>query len=167
MKHPIKPLSVDAIPRAIEKAERYRLLNQPWAAESICEDILQVQPGHQGALRVLLLAHTDQFTGESGRGPKARTVCAQLTSPYEQAYYSGIIQERRAKAKLDARHPGAGHVAYELLREAMTWYEKAETLKAAGNDDAILRWNTCARMLNEMPHLAPRDREAFEHVIGE
>ena len=163
----LKPLSADAIPRALEKAERYRLLNQPWAAESICEDILRVQPTHQAALRTLLLTHTDQFTGESGRGPKARATCAQLTSPYEQAYYSGIIQERRAKAKLDARNPGAGSVAYELLREAMTWYEKAEQLKPAGNDDAVLRWNTCARMLNENPSLAPRDHDAFEHVIGE
>ena len=167
MKVTLKPLSADAIPRALEKAERYRLLNQPWAAESICEDILRVQPAHQAALRILLLTHTDQFTGESGRGPKARAVCAKLSSMYEQAYYSGIIQERRAKAKLDARHPGIGHLAYELLREAMTWYEKAEQLKPAGNDDAILRWNTCARMLNDTPHLAPRDQDAFEHVIGE
>ena len=167
MKVTLKPLSADAIPRAIEKAERYRLLNQPWAAESICEDVLRVQPGHQAALRVLLLAHTDQFTGDSGRGERARTACARLTSLYEQAYYSGIIQERRAKAKLDARHPGAGHLAYELLREAMIWYEKAELLKPVGNDDAVLRWNTCARMLNETPHLVPREQDAFEHVIGE
>ena len=27
----LKSLSVDAIPLALEKAERYRLLNQPWA----------------------------------------------------------------------------------------------------------------------------------------
>ena len=165
--HNLKPLSADAIPRAIEKAERYRLLNQPWAAESICEDILKVQPGHQAALRMLLLSHTDQFTGESGRGPRARAACERLTSPYEKAYYSGIIQERRAKAKIDARNPGSNHVAYALLREAMTWYESAEKLKPAGNDDAILRWNTCARMLNDSPQLAPREHETFEHVIGE
>ena len=164
---PLKPISADAIPRALEKAERYRLLNQPWAAESICEDVLKVQPGHQAAIRILLLSHTDQFTGESGRGPKARACCEQLTSPYEKAYYSGIIQERRAKAKIDARHPGSNHVAYELLREAMNWYETAAKRKPAGNDDAILRWNTCARMLNSSPQLAPRENDQFEHVIGE
>ena len=163
----LKPISADAIPRAIEKAERYRLLNQPWAAESICEDVLAVQPDHQGALRILLLAHTDQFTGESGRGPRAREICARLTSPYEQVYYAGIIQERRAAAKLTARNPGATRVVAGLLHEAMASFEKAAALRAPGNDDAILRWNSCARMLNTRQGLAGHDEDTFEHVIGE
>lgn len=166
--HKLKPITREAIPRAIEKAERYRLLNQPWAAESICEDILMVEPTNQAALRILLLAHTDQFTGGSGRGTHAMELCAKLTSPYERAYYAGIVGERRAKAKLDAGQPGSAQVAYGLIREAMVWYEEAERLRSSGNDDAILRWNSCARLLNESPHLLRASEPTpMEHVIGE
>ena len=163
-----KPISPSAVPRALEKAERYRLLNQPWAAESICLDILAAEPGHQPALRVLLLALTDQFSaGMSGGVERAREALAKLTGDYERAYYAGIICERRAKAQLDQRAPGAGFIAYEWIREAMGHYEKAETLRPAGNDDAILRWNTCARLLNESPHVVPRGEEQLVPAIGE
>ena len=164
----LKVLSAEAIPRALEKAERYRLLNQPWAAESICQDIVAVQPGHQAALRTLLLSITDQFSVEgAGRSIRAREVLARLTGEYERAYYAGIIAERRAKVNADRRGPGAGHMAYELLREAMEWYEKADRVKPAGNDDAVLRWNTCARMLNGSTHIVARHQEGAEAVIGE
>jgi len=29
----------------------------------------------------------------------------------------------------------------------MRWYERAEGMRPSGNDEAILRWNTCARLL--------------------
>lgn len=165
---PLKHLSPSAIPRALDKAERYRLLNQPWAAESICLDILTAHPGHQKAQRVLLLALTDQFGANMGGGVEsARAALAQLTSEYERAYYAGIICERRAKAQLDHRVPGAGFIAYELLREAMTWYETAEKVRPEGNDDALLRWNTCARLLNESPHIVPRTEEKVSPSFGE
>ena len=164
----LKPLSADAIPRALDKAERYRLLNQPWAAESICLDIVRTDPGHQRALRVLLLARADQFGADtSGLVKRAREALDQLTSDYERAYYAGIICERRAKAQLESRAPGAGFVAYEWVREAMSFYEQAEKLRPPGNDDAILRWNTCARLLNESPHVKARGVEQGEPVIGE
>jgi hypothetical protein len=164
----LKRLSAPAVPRALEKAEHYRLLNQPWAAESICLDILEVQKGHQLAVRMLLLARTDQFGVDLGAGvERAREALELLTDPYERAYYAGIICERRAKAQLDQRTPGAGFIAYEWLREAMGWYEQAERIRPAGNDDAILRWNTCARLLNESPHIVPRGAEGFEPAIGE
>jgi hypothetical protein len=167
MFHP-KPISVSALPRAIEKAEHYRLLNEPWAAESICLDVLQAQPGHQEALRILLLARTDQFGADAGRGvERAREALAQLTSEYERAYYGGIICERRARAHVEQRAPGAGFIAYEWVREAMTWFEKAEKIRPAGNDDAILRWNACARLLNESPHVVARGDEDGEPAIGE
>ncbi|MEE2900476.1 MAG: hypothetical protein VX815_18600, partial [Gemmatimonadota bacterium] len=57
----LKPLSADAVPVALAKAEHYRLLNEPEEAESICIDILEVDPEHQKALINLLLARTDQF----------------------------------------------------------------------------------------------------------
>ena len=165
---PLKHLSAAAIPRALDKAERYRLLNQAWAAESICLDILAAEPGHQKALRMLLLAITDQFGENMGGGlERAREAAAKLTSEYERAYYEGIICERRAKAQLDHRMPGAGFIAYELLREAMSWYEMAEKVRPEGNDDTLLRWNTCARLLNESPYIMPRGEEKVEPPFGE
>jgi hypothetical protein len=164
----LKALSKDAVSRAIGKAEHYRLLNQPWAAESICKDILAVSPGHQVAVRLLLLACTDQMEGDlAGAGGRAREALVQLTDPYEHAYYAGIMCERRARAQLGRRAPGAGSLAYESIREAMEWFEKAEPLRPPGNDDTRLRWNTCARLLNESPHVAPRGDERLQPVLGE
>ncbi len=164
----LKTLTAAAIPRALERAEHYRLLNEPWAAESICLDILGVEPGHQHALKVLLLARADQFAHDTGGAVLgAKDALAKLTSEYERVYYSGLILERRAKARLDQRAPGAGFVAYEWLREAMSWYEKAEALRPAANDDALLRWNTCARMLNERADIMPRHDDHHGHTIGE
>ena len=40
----LKRLSADAIPAALEKALRYRLLNDPAEAESICHDVLRIVP---------------------------------------------------------------------------------------------------------------------------
>ena len=114
-----------------------------------------------------LLAHTDQFGHDTGAVRRAREALAKLTDRYERAYYAGLICERLAKAQLDHRAPGARFDAYDELREAMEWYEKAEAIRPAGDDDAILRWNTCARMLNQSPHIVPRSEEMREPVIGE
>jgi hypothetical protein len=144
----LKPLSKSAIPAALEKAMRYRLLNEPAEAESICLDVLAVEPENQGALTTLLLAITDRFDRGYAVGiPKAQEILNRLRDPYERAYYAGILAERRAKAFLKQNTPGAEFDARELLDEAMTAYEKAETLRPAGNDDALLRWNACARII--------------------
>lgn len=163
----LKRLSAAALPRALERAEHYRLLNEPWAAESICLDVLAVEPAHQDALRVLLLARCDQFGHDAGAVQRAKETLTALAGDYERAYYAGLILERRAKARLHQRAPGAGFVAYEWLCEAMTWYERAESLRPAANDDALLRWNTCARMINETPGIGPRGEEQGGHVLGE
>ena len=144
----LKPLSADGVPAALEKALRYRLLNEPGEAESICHDVLRIDPDNQQALVVLLLALTDRF----GRGyavglTQAQEVLPRLRDPYERAYYDGIISERRAKALLHQSTHSSGFDAYECLREAMTSYEKAEAIRPAGNDDALLRWNACARII--------------------
>ena len=60
-----KPISKDSIPKALERAEHYRLLNEPWQAESICRDILIVEPDNHDAVLNLLLAITDQFSNEN------------------------------------------------------------------------------------------------------
>jgi hypothetical protein len=164
----LKSLSPSAIPLALEKAERYRLLNQPWAAESICLDILLAEPGHQKALQVLLLARTDQFGAESAvLAASAGETLKLLESEYDRAYYGGLICERRARAQLAKHSPGAGQDAHEWLSEAMECYERAERVRPAGDDDAILRWNSCARMLNASPRIAPRESGRPEPAIGE
>jgi hypothetical protein len=97
---------------------------------------------------------TDQFGDHaSGAAQEADEILRRLGNDYERAYYSGIVRERRAKALLDRGGPGAASSVYEWLREAMSWYERAEALRPAGNDEAILRWNTCARILMRHPHL--------------
>jgi hypothetical protein len=164
----LKPISRSAIPAALDKAERYRLLNQPWAAESICLDILAADPGHQLAARVLLLACTDQFGHEpAAHTARAREALARLTGPYEKAYYAGLIAERQGRSHLERHTPDAGHVAHEFLTEAMDQYAAAEALRPAGDDDAILRWNACARTMAASPHIMPRDVESYEPVIGD
>jgi hypothetical protein len=156
----LKPISRDAIPEALSKVERYRLLSEPWQAESICLDILRIEPEHQAALVMLLLSLTDQF-GKGVAITTAREVLPRLSGEYERAYYAGIICERWADSLLRQGSPGAGFTAYESLREAMQHYEHAETLRPAGNDDALLRWNTCARILMRNRELRPRGEEAF------
>jgi hypothetical protein len=164
----LKPLSAAAVPRSIEKAERYRLINQPWAAESICLDILATEPGNQRALHVLVLALTDQFSGEAdGLARRAQEALAQVTSEYERAYYGGMILERRATAKLASRVPGSGFIAHDWVREAMEMYARAERLRPPGNDDAILRWNSCVRLLESRKDLRPEPAERETPVLGE
>ena len=144
----LKRLSEDAIPAALEKALRYRLLNEPAEAESICHDVLHIDPENQQALVLLLLALTDRFGKGYAVGVlQAQEVLSRLRDAYERAYYAGVICERRAKTQLRQGYPGAGHDAYELLLEAMSWYEEAERLRLPKNDDALLRWNTCARLI--------------------
>ena len=159
----LKILSPDAIPAALSKAERYRLLNEPGEAESICLDVLRIDPANQTALVTLALALTDQFSTEGSAKAAARAadVVSRLTDEYERAYYSGIISERRAKAHHLHGRAGSGPAVHEWLHDAMRAYERAEALRPAGNDDAILRWNACARFLAELPAIAP-DVEAEE-----
>jgi len=153
----LKPLSKDAIPSALAKAERYRLLNEPGEAESICLDVLQVDPENQNALITLLLALTDQFPHESSSKVVGRAVelAARLKDEYHREYYSGIIRERRAKAVLEHERYGAAAAAVEWLREAMAFFERAEALSPAHNDDAVLRWNACARLMMSLPETTP------------
>jgi len=161
----LKRLSKEAIPAALAKVERYRLLNEPEQAESICRDILATDPGNQQALVALILSLTDQFAdGISGRLNDAQAQLPRLQAEYDRAYYAGIIFERRARALLTRGSPGSGVIAYNWFREAMRWYEKAESLRPPANDDAVLRWNTCARFLNRNPHLAPTPEEKTEPI---
>jgi hypothetical protein len=163
----LKALSPDSIDRSLEKAERYRFLNEPEEAESICLDVLAVAPNNQQALITLLLAMTDQFShGESEVVREAQALLPQLAGEYEQSYYAGIVCERRASARLIGRPSGAEVVAYDLYRQAMAHYERADELSPFGNEDARLRWNACARQI--MRHkLMPAAEDAREPILSE
>lgn len=162
----LKPISAAAIPEALQKIERYRLLNEPSEAQSICEDVLCIEPDNQDVLAMLLLSITDQFE-HGGSERDARQILPRLSDEYQRAYYAGIVSERSAKAMLRSGLPGSNFAAYEALQEAMTSFEKAEKLRPAGNDDAILRWNTCARILLKNPSLQPRTEDRYVEVLGE
>jgi hypothetical protein len=150
----LKSISEPSIPHTLEKAERYRLLNEPALAESICLDILAIVPNHQQALISLLLARTDQL--HSHAQPKlAQEALAQIQGEYEQAYYAGVIWERLGSARIRQADRRAGTSAYHALRDAMSDYERAMKFAPPGNDDAILRWNTCARMIMQNPDIQP------------
>ena len=163
----LKRISREAIPRAIQKAERYRLLNQSWATESICLDILEVDPASQPVLVMLLLAITDQFGAESRElARRARAVLGRITDPYQRAYYAGIIDERLGHAQLAQGVMHAEAMAHDALRAAMESFEEAERLRQPGNDDAILRWNTCARALDRL-RLVEQSEGQYEPSFGE
>ena len=157
--HELKPISKEAIPAALDKAERYRLLNEPAEAESICLDVLRTEPDNQRALVLLLLTLTDGFGQGSAVGiTQAQDLLPRLRSEYERLYYAGVISERRAKAALQQGTPAFMTAGW--LREAMTLYEQASALRPAGNDDALLRWNTCARIMSQ--HHLPEGAEEDE-----
>jgi len=158
----LKPIAHATVPGALQKAEHYRLLNEAAAAESICLDVLEVEPDNQHALVTLLLAITDQIADELGAGvARARAVLPHLNDEYRRHYYAGIICERRGKAQLQQRTPRAAEVAGGWLREAMYHYEQAEAIRPPDNDDAILRWNTCVRIM-QRHELGPPPVESFE-----
>jgi hypothetical protein len=156
------------VPRALEKAVRYRLLNEPGEAASICLDVLEADPGNHDARITLLLAMTDQFQDEGAAAvAEAWSTVEGIRDEYERAYYTGVIWERRAKARLHQNVPAALSHAYDWLREAMTWYERAEEIRPAGNDDALLRWNACARLIMGNPRLEPAAEEREEPLLLE
>jgi len=162
----LKTLSREAIPAALEKAERYRLLKERFEAESICRDILQVDPQNQQALITLLLALTDGFKQQLNPAfQQAEQVLQRLGDRFCKAYYGGVICERRAKVHFERHEPGSGQMAYEWFHKAMALYDQALLSCSPGNQDAVLRWNTCARILMQNPQLAPAGDKGGEQML--
>lgn len=163
----LKPLSPAAIPAALAKAERYRLLNEPAQSQSICEDVLHADPKNHQALVTLILALSDDFPHHHGRtAARALELVSQLPTEYERWYYGGLVAERRGRALLEQPGPGA-RAAAEWLQEAMHAYERAEALRPPDNDEARLRWNACARVFNAKPDLLARDEAPAPPVMSE
>ena len=156
----LKPLHHEAVAAALEKANRYRLLNEPGAAESIYLDILAIEPHNQEAIVNIVLAMSDRFGKDYAVGEgRIQDYLSKIEGEYERAYYTGIVYERRAKAVLEK----GGIHAYELFEQAMEWFEKAESIRPAGNDDPILRWNVCARIIKRN-NLEPREVSANDFI---
>jgi hypothetical protein len=160
----LKLLSREGIPAALERAQRYRLLNEPGEAESICLDILRVDAGNSEAIVMLILALTDQFAEHGSYVNRARELLVQLKDEYQRCYYSGIVCERQARAYVNRNSPGSRHLAYRYFDEAMEFYDKAEQLRQPGNDEALLRWNSCARAI-DADRLEPEPIDDFRPLL--
>ena len=163
----LEKISQEAVPAALEKATRYRLLNEPFQAESICLDVLAVDSKNQEALATLLLALSDQFVDGSpgAEFQRTRDLLSRLTDEYQRDYYAGLLAERRATALIRKGGAHRGHVAYNLLREAIDWYDKARRIAPPKEDDAVLRRNTCVRMIEKNPHVAPAEADPTEMML--
>jgi tetratricopeptide (TPR) repeat protein len=156
----LKPLHHNAVAAALEKANRYRLLNEAGAAESIYLDILTIEPDNQEAIVGVVLAMSDRLAKDYSVGEgRIQDYISRIQDEYKRTYYTGIVYERRAKAELAK----GGLTAYELFEQAMNCFEKAEAIRPSGNDDAILRWNGCARIINRNK-LAPRTMSDLDFI---
>lgn len=156
----LKRLHEDSIDRAFEKMKRYRLLGEPDEAESICRDLLAIDPDMRDAKVGLLLCLTDQFGKRLvERWTDAVATLDTFEDDYDIAYYSGIMCERRAKAHYKRQTPQSGHLAHTWLEKAMEWYEKASECRRSGDDSPLLRWNSCARMIMSNPDINPESAE--------
>jgi hypothetical protein len=163
----LKPLSASAIPAALAKAERYRLLNESEEAESICRDVIAVDPGNQQARVSLVLALSDRLSHDRRMFGEALEFANGMAGEYERAYYRGILWERRAKARYQEGGPGAGPVTYDWIRRAMEYFDEAERIRPPGNDEALLRWNTCARFLDSHRDVHPAAEEGGPAIMLE
>jgi tetratricopeptide (TPR) repeat protein len=163
VKPQLKTISKAGIAEALAKVELYRYLHEPEEAESICRDILAIDHEHQLAQRMLGLAITDQFTGAvNDRYAEVQNVFERLRDPYERLYYTGLLQERKAKAQLRAGH--AAHILLPLFEQAMRCFAEAEKIRPQGNDDSILRWNRCVRLLESNPDFHTEPEPAVLHA---
>jgi tetratricopeptide (TPR) repeat protein len=155
----LKQLPHASLEAATQKAAHYRDLNQPEEAESICRDVLDVDPVSQAAWRLLGLSLTDQLmSGRVGLLEESLEAFGRLTDEYDRVYHVGVAWERAAKAHLERNE---AHSAVTSFEHALQQFEKAEALRPQ-SPDPVLRWNRCVRLLSEHPSLkaaiaAPRE----------
>ncbi len=167
----LKKISDKYIPEALKKAEKYRMLNHPKTSESICRDILEVSPGNQDAISLLIVAITGQFSNPA-KYPDTKLKHAQewvkeIKDEYHKLYFSGLILERWAKAKVQDL-PGGD--LYEYFREAIEFYEKAIPLAPEGDESAVLHYNFSLRFIDRHPHIRPsihHDDASMAHNYGD
>jgi hypothetical protein len=164
----LKKLTHEGIESALAKAERYRLLNEPAEAASICRDVLAVDADNQPALVALMLSLSDQYALGTDPSKEIDTLAVRITDPYEKAYYTGLALERRAKALFRQRaNMGTRHMVHTWMHRAMHLFEEAEAVRPAGNDEPLLRWNACARFLMQNPGICQEVEEERVAVMSE
>lgn len=148
-------IHADSIELALDKARQYRSLLEPEIAESICLDILNIDPDNQPALVVYILALSDQLhhAGKKTQVQAIEMAIQKLQSRYQQFYYTGLLHERRARFMLTQSM--ARVFAYDYFIEALQFYQKAEKIRPEHNDESILRWNSCIRTIDK-EKLKPR-----------
>jgi hypothetical protein len=162
----LKRITREGVAAALQKAHRYRVLNDSAAAESSCLEVLMVEPENVEAIVMHVLAITDQFdAGRAEDEKRAEEAVGRLKDAYKAAYYRGIICERWAKAILKRGVPRGEEMAFAWIDRAFGHYAEAERLRQPGNDEAILRWNACVRLLAANPRVRPRPAEAYEPVL--
>ena len=119
----LKRLSADAVPSARKRALHYRLLNQPVLAESICRDILAIDPDDQEALVTLCLSICDQFGVGQGATAITPSGFAQVVSWAElPARLAGLLK---------AADPKSEPPVFKLIN-------RQRALEAADNDTELL-----------------------------
>lgn len=154
----------EAIDSALQKAKQYRSLLEPELAISICLDIFAIEPDHQPTLVVYILALTDTFSQADANYADQEILDAinLLKSDYQQAYYKGILKEKKAHSLLT--NSMSASFAYELLNSAIKQYNLAKDLSPQDNDDAILRHNSCVRTIKTR-QLKPRQDPDDVHQV--
>ena len=162
----LKRINSAGVVVALDKAHHYRLLNEPLHAESICLDVLDVDPKNQRALVILVLALTDQFALRlHGTLEQAEILIPQLASEYDRHYYEGIVHERWASVHFE-RGTDLRSVP-EWLSRAMRCYELAEKLTDSRNPDPILRWNACSRLSDKARVNEPEQESLTRDIQSE
>jgi hypothetical protein len=161
----LKALPRGQMARALAMAQRCRDVSEPQEAESICLDVLEMEPENQEALVLLLLARTDLLEeGLPGAVERAREPLSKVTAEYDREYYAGIICERQARHLLRARGRHSSFVAWEWFQYAMDHFEAAARLSPERLEPA-LRFNACVRLIERNRHCMPRPDENGEHGI--
>ena len=158
----LKALGTRNLTAAVTLAKHYRDLNQPEEAESICRDILDVDPRHAVAWRLLGLALTDQMhSGSAGLLEDAIAAFDHLADDYDRTYHHGVAWERAAKAHLERNE---AHSAVTSFEHALGLYARAEELHP-DSPDPVLRWNRGVRLLETHPSLRAAQRSPREDEV--
>ncbi len=142
----------NTINSALDKAKQYRLLLEPELAVSICLDIFNIDKKHQETIIVYILALSDNLSKQKN-DTKIFDAIKLLTSEYHKKYYTGIYHERKALSLMKGNMSAS--FAYNLFTKAMDFYKQAIEISADDNDDAILRYNSCIRIIQHN-RLSPR-----------
>ena len=133
--------------------------------ESICLDILELDPNHRSTLDLLLRCRIELLKkGLPQSVARAQELIPQLDSDFDQAFYSGMIREAQARYLLEKRGRATSGVAYSWFRHAMDDFAAASNLDA-GRVEPKLHWNACLRTLENNPQCVPPPEDGEDHGI--